>query len=319
MLLIGVRQLYTVSTPLWGVLVVLLLTFALPMPLMAQQANQQQQEGQEFDQLNEELEQDAAEVAAEGGGGGGASFWRLGVLEVVSLRFNDPHPYKQLTGSSAFNEPAVSMLMSTDYGEKVQDQETEGYREIIMHNLPPFSVEYVAAMDFFFMYGFSIEYYHTTTLDFDAVVARNAQVSPKSRIPLLKMKSYYDMVSFNAFLFTDPTTDYLSFSFGLGLAQIEGSYRAGFRGRLENNFVRRTFTEKFQAFPVSFRRMALDLQGETLGFRFAVITINDEPVITDNTFMNDQLIDETRATLPHAGKEAHFEGAMLRAAMIWKL
>lgn len=297
----------------WGYVLVLLLICLVILP---HQLSAQEEQAP--------AEAEGAAPPAEGGGEGGEeggqtaaaavsgeNFFRFGVMDVVSMRYNTPHPFEQMTNLGKFSEPGNVLHYSFDYLVRVNRQ-TEGRTiDKITHAIPPLSIEYVIPMDLFFTNAISIIYYHTTTLQLDAAVARTAS-GPKSQTPLLKMKTYYDLVAVDLHPFTDPGAEGLDVNFGLGVGKTEGAYEAGFRSRIENNFTRTTVTRNFSKFPITFKRIALDVNGDTFGFRFALWIINKDVVITNNPFVGNELT-------PNAGNNVNMAGVLLQAGMTFRL
>ncbi len=280
-----------------------------PASLFAQQEAIPADEAEQLAEFEEGAE--GTEGVAEGSVGPSDSFFRFSVLlEMMALRFNDPHPYKQMTDSSKFDDPAAPPQFLGDSSFRINNQEDNGSLQPLLRPLPAFSVEYVIPMDFFLINGTSFTYYHTSTALFDAVVAFNAS-GAKSTIPLIKMRIYYDLLSANVHFF-NPAEEGIDIFAGLGIGSIDGAYEGGFRGRLENNFVRTVETVNFDAIPIPFRKVGLDVNGETFGLRFVVYVFSRAEVITDNVFVGNPLT-------PNANEKIYFDGLILRAALTWRL
>ena len=269
------------------------------------------QEGDDFEQLDEDL---AAEGAG-GGGGGAGGLWKLGILEVMSPRFNDPHPFEQMTGTGAFNDALSSAGSSFEYSASFEgDPDGEGLQQLL-RLLPPISIDYATSYDAFLLKGLSYGYYHTISFEEDAIVGGSAD-GRRSDTPILEMKAYYDLFYLLWHPFFDPKDPGPNVYFGFGFASISGAYLGGFRGRIENNFTRSTDIRTFEAFPVSFRMAGVDVDGETLGFRFNLIALNNDPVLEkeENLF-----IDNPSGLTPDAGESITFSGILMRLAMTVRL
>ncbi len=252
------------------------------------------------------------EVAPEGEGAALASdepFFRFSAItEMSAVRFNDPHPYKQMTGFNKFDDTMAKPQTGFESRKRVNNQKDSGAIQSFIRALPPFSIEFVIPVDFIIS-GASIEYYHTSTLHLDTeVVANNAK--PKHKIPVIEMRTYYDFLSVSAHMF-DPGEEGYDLFFGLGLAKISGAYEGGFRGRAENNYIRTVKTANFNAFPISFRKVGLDVIGDIWTFRFATFLFSRAEVITNNVFVGNELT-------PDAKKTIHFDGLFLRAALMFR-
>ena len=258
--------------------------------------------------VEEEVE---GEQAVEAGGASDETFFRFSIFtEMFAVRFDDPHPYKQMTGSKKFDDTIAVPQTGLEFGSRVNNQEDNGEIQPFMRALPSFSIDFVVPLDLFIINGASIQYYHTSTIHYDAVVAFNA-TGPKSQTPLIKMVSYYDFLGASIHFF-HPGEEGLDIFAGLGVLNIDGAYEGGFRGRIENNFTRIVETVNFDAFPITYRRVGLDVNGETFGLRFAVLVFSRAEVITDNVFIGNELT-------PKAKKTVNFDGLILRAALTWRL
>ena len=239
------------------------------------------------------------------------TFFRFVIFtEMYAVRFDDPHPYKQMTGSKKFDDTIAIPQTGLEFGGRVNNQEDSGEIQSFMRALPAFSIDYVIPLDLFVINGASIQYYHTSTVHFDAVVAFNA-TGPKSQTPLIKMASYYDFFGASVHFF-HPGEEGLDIFAGLGVLNIDGAYEGGFRGRIENNFTRTVKTVNFDAFPITYRRVGLDVNGDTFGLRFALLVFSRAKVITNNVFVGNELT-------PKAKKTINFDGLILRAALTWRL
>ncbi|MBF0286330.1 MAG: hypothetical protein HQM14_00815 [SAR324 cluster bacterium] len=281
----------------------------LPNSLLAQQNAIPADEAEQLGEFEDGAA--GAEGVAGSSVGSSDSFFRFSVLtEMMALRFNDPHPYKQMTGSKKFDDPSAPPQFLGDSSFRINNQEDHGELQPILRPLPAFSVEYVLPLDFFVINGASFMYYHTSTALFDAVVAFQAS-GAKSTIPLIKMRIYYDLFSASVH-FLNPAEEGVDIFAGLGVGSIDGAYEGGFRGRIENDFVRTVETVNFSALPVPFRKVGLDVNGETFGLRFAVYTFSRAEVITKNVFVGNPLT-------PNANKRINFDGLILRAALTWRL
>ncbi|MBF0278201.1 MAG: hypothetical protein HQM13_10435 [SAR324 cluster bacterium] len=255
---------------------------------------------------------DGVEGQAAGGEGFSSDepFFRFSVMtEMFAMRFDDPHPFKQMTGSKKFDDTIAVPQTGLEFGSRVNFQEDNGDIQPIFRALPSFSIEYVIPVDLFVISGASIEYYHTSTLHLDAVVAFNA-TGPKSQTPLIKMQTYYDFLSVSAHFFNPGEEGYDIFV-GLGVANIDGAYEGGFRGRIENDYVRTVETVNFDAFPISFKKVGLDVIGDIWTFRFTTLVFSRAEVITKNVFVGNELT-------PDANETINFDGLILRAALLFR-
>ncbi len=282
----------------WGFLLLGWLCLGFPWEVQAQE--------EEFaDQVDQEI---GDEAAAGAGVAAGEPFIRLGVFEFSAMRFNDPHPFEAMTGNDAFQNPFAPPQMSFDYAYRPDGMEDTGVLQPILRALPPFSFEYVWP-GLAFGFDVALLYYHTTSAHLDRIVAFQ-HTGPKSSYPILKMKVHYDFIG-PTFHFLSASDEGLDIYVGFGVASIDGAYEGGFRGSAENDFVRTTKTKNFDAI-VSFRRVGLDINGETFGFRFALNLISNTPVITDNFFVG-------QAQTPDASNDVSFQGTLIIAALTWRL
>lgn len=239
-----------------------------------------------------------------------APFFRYSVLaEMIALRFNSPHPFKQLTDYSVFNNPVTLPQSGFSFGARVKNQKDNGLLEPISRLLPPFSIEYVIPLDFFFIKGASFMYYHTEATLFDESVTSNS-TTRLSRIPLIKMITYFDFFTASVHFF-NPAEEGVDVFLGTGVVNLAGVFEAGFRPRLENNFIKTTQTQNFSAFPVFIRRLGIDANGEIFGFRFSIFLFDKESLIKNNPFVGNPLT-------PNAKKEIDFEGLLMRAALTFR-
>lgn len=245
-------------------------------------------------------------AAASSGGALGEDFFRIGVLDVTSMRYNQPHPFEQMTGRGKFKAPASNSENSLEWTSRVPGQNETRTSDKIMHALPPFSIEYVFPTDYFFMYGFSIKYNHTATYLDDSIASGARSVS--STTPIIVMKTYYDLIGINFHPFTDPSQEGVDFNFGIGTGKVDGVYQAGFRAQADNNYRRSTVLRTFEKAPFFFRHVALDLNGSTFGLRLAMFMITRAVYITDNYFYKNTLT-------PDALSSIDFSGIMLQVGM----
>lgn len=259
-------------------------------------------------QEDEQEQQEAvAEEAVEGTIASDETFFRYSILtEMNAVRFNLPHPFRQMTGSSVFDDPNASPQAGLTFGLRIEGQEDNGKIQSFLRSMPPFSIEYVIPTDFFFINGMSFMYYHMAVAHFDSVVAGKA-AGKKSRTPLIKMITYFDFVTASVHFF-HPREEGVDIFVGLGVVNIDGAYEGGFRGRPENKYVRTTDTKNFDAFPVFIRRIGMDVNGEFFGLRFGMFLFDKEGVITDNVFVGNPLT-------PKAKESITFQGLVLRAAL----
>ena len=72
----------------------------------------------------------------------GDGFFRLGILELTSTRYEDDHPFGQMTGDDSFDDPPVNIVPSTSWLEKVDEQTNREnvFQQYLFHALPPFSL-----------------------------------------------------------------------------------------------------------------------------------------------------------------------------------
>lgn len=259
---------------------------------------------EEFENV-EGQEGEALETAAPAGD----SFFRFSILtEMMAMRFNTPHPFKQMTGSSSFDNPAAFPGFGL-IGPSVTGQKNYNQVQSILRKLPAFSIEYLMPFDFLFIGGTSFEYYHTATLHMDAIVAFNDK-SSKSRIPKITMVTFYDLFSASVHAF-NPAEEGVNIFFGIGAGGIDGAYEGGFRGRLENNFTRSLKSVNFGGSTYTFRKVGLDAKGDTFGIKFALYTFSNVAPIKRNVFVGNPLT-------PEAEKEIYFDGTLIRAALTFR-
>lgn len=243
-----------------------------------------------------------------------SGFWRIGVLELMSPRFNDPHPFKSMTGSNQFDNPRSSAASTVDYLETIKEPPSVSFTQRILHNIPPISIDYLYPYDFWIK-AVSFGYYHTTSYEEDTLIRGTAE-GARSLSPLIRMKTYYDLAYFLVHPFFDPTNPGVDFHLGLGIGSIEGYYMGGYRGRIENGFRRITAIKKFNALPITFKEIGLDTNGEVFGARFSLFMLNKETVISGD---ENLFLDNPFGLAPKAGKNTSFSGILMRVALTIKL
>ena len=237
-------------------------------------------------------------------------FFRYSILtEMVALRFNSPHPFKQMTDFSVFNTPVTLPQTGLNFETRLKGQKDNGLLEPLLRRMPPFSVEYVIPLDFFFIRGASFMYYHVSVNQFDEELTSNSTTA-LSRIPLIRMITYFDFATASVHFF-NPAAEGVDIFVGASMVNVAGVYEGGFRPRLENNFVETTRIKNFSVFPVFMRRIGIDTNGEFFGLRFTMYLFNRENLIKDNVFFGNPLT-------PNAKKNIDFEGLLLRTALTFR-
>ncbi|MGK5092685.1 hypothetical protein WDW89_11810 [Deltaproteobacteria bacterium TL4] len=263
----------------------------------------------------------------------GEAYWKLGFFDMSSPRFNSPHPYKQMTNSAAFDEPSTPMtvmrqgeqaLCQTDETVEpavVECQTNETLEQQVVDTLPSFSLERVVPYDVPLVNAFSFMYYHTAFFALDSLVGRLSRdiVSRGSR-PLIKMKTYYDMFTVSIHPMGFPGEEGIDINFGAGFTKIQGVYEGGFRGQSRNAWQRKTKQQRFASDMIPVRRLAIDLNGETFGFRFAILLVSEGTVIEgkENVFIGWKDLEGKEYT-PGASDNISFGGLVIRAVVTWKL
>lgn len=278
-----------------------------------------QEEGEEFP---EEAPQEQA--AATGGGvtvadvlGIGEGGWRIGFMEWSAVRYDYPHPFKQLTGYNVFNNPSPRMLTPIDHflhegEEMIPEFDTALDRALFV--VPPFSVERLLPSDFLIS-GISLMFYHTSYYEDDELILGNKAEEDLSQIPIVRMKTHFELFTISVHPFTDPSEEGVDFYLGIGSGIVHGAYEGGFRARAENDYVRTTEIKSYQGPAGVLRRMGIDINGETFGFRFAIIVLDRKAVVMkgdDNIFYGNPLT-------PDALEEISFTGVILRIGLTAKL
>ena len=244
----------------------------------------------------------------------GDGFFRLGILELTSTRYEDDHPFGQMTGDDSFDDPPVSIVPSTSWLEKVDEQTNREnvFQQYLFHALPPFSVEYIVPSTLgVFPVAYSWSYYQTTVREKSAYIAQLSNRSVE-KVPYIDMRTYYHFLGVN-FHFLD-TQQGMSASYGIGILRIDGIYNGGFHAQSDgtpSDVSQGSFVEA----GMPYSNLAFDIQGTTFGFRFGIYFLRNHQTIIDsneNVFIGKSLSENPQTSVT-------FGGILIRTALLWKL